>query len=84
MFACTMKEGEGTDSSNLEIQFFAMFQKLYKYTQGKNSEGEVIKMTVPVFSFIHLNTENRPDKSAICLWMDQENKVQESKYWILL
>ena len=36
-------------------------------------------MTVPVFFFNHLNTENNPDKSAICLWMDQDNKVEKAE-----
>ena len=52
-----------------------MFQKLYAYIQGENSEGVVMKMTAPVFSFIHLNTENKPDKIAMCFWMHQMNKV---------
>ena len=75
MFACTMKEGKGFKTLALELQFSEMFRKLYKYIEGENSERVVMKMTVPVFSFLHLNTENHPDKSAICLWMDQDDKV---------
>ena len=63
----------------MEIPPFDMLQKLYKYLQGENSEGVVINMTVPVFSFNHLNIENNPDKSAICLWMDQDNKVEKAE-----
>ena len=79
LFACTTQEGEGNNTSHLEIQSIDMFQKLYKYIQGENSDGVVINMTVPVFTFNHLNTENNPDKSALCLWMDQDNKVERQR-----
>ena len=79
LFACAAKEGEGTITSEMQIPPLNMVQKLHKYLQGENSEGVLINMTVPVFFFNHLNTENNPDKSAICLWMDQDNKVEKAK-----
>ena len=55
-----------------------MFQKLQDFKQGENSEGVVMKMTVPVFSFIHLNNEKKPDRLSMCFWMDQDNKVEKA------
>ena len=34
LFACSTKEGDGTNTSHMEIHSQGMFQKLYKYIQG--------------------------------------------------
>ena len=52
-----------------------MFEKLYSYIQGGNTEGAVTKMTIPVFTFKHTNKEGMVDKISMCFWMNQENKV---------
>ena len=75
LFACAIAEGGSTNTSNMEIQFRHMFQKLYDYLQGQNSKGVTMKMTLPVFSFMHLNKENITDKIAMCFWMTQEDEV---------
>ena len=53
-----------------------MFQKLYRFIQGDNVEEVVMKMTVPVFTFSHLNTENTVDKITMCFWINQINQVE--------
>ena len=52
-----------------------MFQKLYSYIQGGNTEGAVTKMTIPVFTFRHTNNEGMVDKISMCFWMNQDNQV---------
>ena len=52
-----------------------MFQKLYSYIQGGNTEGAVTKMTIPVFTFKHTNNEGMVDKISMCFWMNQDKQV---------
>ena len=75
MFACTTVDGEG-HKRDLDEQFLTMFQKLYRFIQGNNAEEVLMKMTVPVFTFSHLNTENMVDKVTMCFCINQINQVE--------
>ena len=74
MFACTTKKLEERDPS-MDTESRDMFQKLYRYIQGVNMEGTVMKMTLPVFTFRHENNDGMVDKISMCFWMNQSNEV---------
>ena len=83
MFACTSKELEKKDAS-MDMESRDMFQKLYRYIQGANMEGVVMKMTLPVFTFRHEKDDGLVDKVSMCFWMNQGNEVvmfQRSKFF---
>ena len=60
---------------DMERQSGDMFRKLFAYIQGDNEEGVVMKMTAPVFSFRHFNTDNMVDKVTMCFWINQTEQV---------